>query len=84
MYNIDLILASSPLQSLGITDMGTMTRYSLFLATSEAYGSSQARGQIGAVAAGLCHSHSNARFLTPGVRPGIKPESSHIHTSWTH
>ena len=24
-----------------------------------AYGNSQARGQIGAVAAGLCHSHSN-------------------------
>ena len=26
----------------------------------EAYGGSQARGLIGAVAAGLCHSHSNA------------------------
>ena len=25
-----------------------------------AYGSSQARGQIGAAAASLCHSHSNA------------------------
>ena len=25
-----------------------------------AYGGSQARGHIGAVAAGLCHSHSNA------------------------
>jgi len=29
-------------------------------ATSAAYGSSQARGQIGATAAGLFHSHSNA------------------------
>ena len=27
----------------------------------EAYGSSQARGLIGGAAAGLCHSHSNAR-----------------------
>ena len=31
----------------------------LFRATTEAYGSSQARGQIGATAASLCHSHSN-------------------------
>ena len=33
----------------------------LFGATPEAYGGSQARGQIGATAAGLCHSHSNPR-----------------------
>ena len=32
----------------------------LFRAIPEAYGSSQARGQIGAVAAGLHHSHSNS------------------------
>ena len=32
---------------------------SLFMATLVAYGSSQARGQIGALATGLCHSHSN-------------------------
>ena len=32
-----------------------------FGATSGAYGVSQARGPIGAVAASLCHSHSNAR-----------------------
>ena len=30
-------------------------------AAPEAYGSSQARGRIGATAAGLHHSHSNAR-----------------------
>ena len=30
------------------------------MATLEAYGSSQAMGQIGATAAGLCHSHSNS------------------------
>ena len=33
-----------------------------------AYGGSQARGQIGAVAAGLRHSHSNARF-EPHLQP---------------
>ena len=32
-----------------------------FRATPMAYGGSQARGPIGAVATGLCHSHSNAR-----------------------
>ena len=31
----------------------------LFRATPAAYGESQARGQIGAIAASLCHSHSN-------------------------
>ena len=34
--------------------------YCLFRASTMAYGGSQARGQIGAVAAGLHHSHSNA------------------------
>ena len=33
----------------------------LFLAAPVAYGSSQARGQIRAAAAGLHHSHSNTR-----------------------
>ena len=53
-------------------------------------GSSQARGQIGAVAASLCHNHrntrselcttahSNARFLTHWARPEIKLVSSWI------
>ena len=31
----------------------------LFRATPTAYGGSQVRGPMGAVAAGLCHSHSN-------------------------
>ena len=63
----------------------------IFRAVPVAYGGSQARGQIGAVAAGLHHSHSNARSepsatyttthgnaisLTHWVRPGIKPASS--------
>ena len=33
--------------------------FGLFRATLAAYGGSQARGPIGAVAAGLYHSHSN-------------------------
>ena len=60
-----------------------------FRAVPKAYGSSQARGWIGAVAAGLHHSHSNvsatytaahgnARFLTHWVRPGIEPTSSWV------
>ena len=44
----------------------------LFRATPTAYGSSQARGKIGAAAANLCHSHSNARSelcLQPTLQP---------------
>ena len=66
----------------------------LFKATPAAYGSSQARGQIRATAAGLYHSHSNSGYkthlwptqhaygigqsLTHWVRPGVKPASSQI------
>ena len=50
--------------------------YCYFRATSAACEGSQDRGQIGAVAAGLCHSHSNARSLTHWVRPGIEPATS--------
>ena len=65
-----------------------------FRATPAAYGSSWVRGQIGAAAASLCHSHSNARSephlqtltqlvatpdpLTHWARPGIEPASSWI------
>ena len=45
-------------------------------ATPSAYGGSQARDVIRAVAAGLCHSHRNEGSLTHWVRPGIKPVSS--------
>ena len=41
---------------------------SLFRATSTAYGGSQARGLIGAIAAGLRHSHSNTGF-EPHLQP---------------
>ena len=40
----------------------------LFRNTPKAYGGSQARGQIGAVAASLCHSHSNSRS-----KPHLQP-----------
>ena len=40
----------------------------LFRPIPAAYGSSQARGQIGAASAGLHHSHSNARS-EPGLQP---------------
>ena len=38
--------------------------FNLFRAAPVAYGGSQSRGPIGAVAADLHHSHSNAGFLT--------------------
>ena len=65
-----------------------------FRAVPMAYGGSQARGPVGATAAGLHHSHrqhqiratsvtyttahGNARSLTHLARPGIKPASSWI------
>ena len=39
--------------------------FCLFRAVLAAYGGFQARGQIGAVAAGLHHSHSNERSESP-------------------
>ena len=47
-------------------DMGIKSIYFhlkkiLFMATPATYGNSQARGRIGAAAAGLCQSHSNTR-----------------------
>ena len=47
-----------------------------FSSAPVAYGDSQARGWIGAAAAGLHHSHSNAGSLTHWARPGIEPTSS--------
>ena len=40
----------------------------LFKAAPVAYGGSQDRGRIGAIAAGLCHSHSNE-----GLEPCLQP-----------
>ena len=65
-----------------------------YRATPSAYGSSQARGWIGAAAAGLCHSHNNTRSelhlwpvlqlvampdpLTNWMKPGIEPKFSWV------
>ena len=49
----------------------------LFRATPKAYGGSQARGTIGAVAAGLHHSHSIAGsklHLQPTPQPRAMPD----------
>ena len=48
------------------------------MATPEAYGDSQARGQIEAIAASLRHSHSNARseprlWPTPQLKATLDP-----------
>ena len=45
--------------------------YLFFRAALEAYGSSQARGQIGGVAPSLQHSHSNSRS-EPCLRPTLQ------------
>ena len=41
---------------------------SIFRVASVAYGGSQARGLIGSVANGVCHSHSNVGYV-PHPRP---------------
>ena len=52
--------------------------FAISWATPVAYGGSQARGQIRAVASGLHCSHSNVRCLTHWARLGIEPTSSWI------
>ena len=67
--------------------------FCLFSATPEAYGGSQARDQIGAVAAGLCHSHSNTRSKlclqpTPQLMVMLNPQPTewgqglNLQSSW--
>ena len=55
-----------------------------FRAPPSACGSSQTRGRIGAIAAGLHHSHSNSGSLTHWARPGIEPVSSWILIRFSH
>ena len=82
-----------PLQDLLFVDFFFFF-FCLFRAVPKAHGSSQARGWIGAVAAGLHHSHNNTRSeppsvtyttahgntcsLTPWAMPGTEPASSWI------
>ena len=49
-----------------------------FKAAPMAYGGSQARGQIGAVAVTYTTAHGNTGSLTHWARPGIEPASSWI------
>ena len=51
----------------------------LFMTASEAYGSSWARGWIGAAAATYTAASGSTRSLTYWARPGIKPVSSRQH-----
>ena len=78
-FNVTGILSLFP--STYINELFELFIYSfilLFRATHVAYGSSQDRGWIGAVAAGLHHSHSNIGSSTYWVRLGIEPTSSWI------
>ena len=62
----------------------TWLPYLLFRAASAACGGSQARGRIGATAAGLCHSYIRSKpclqpipqLTTRPVKPGIEPTNS--------
>ena len=59
-----------------------------FRVTPMAYGGSQARGPIGAVVTGLCHSHSNARFKShlwpkPQLMAMPDPNSVSKARDWT-
>ena len=64
---------ATPLISLSIS-LGSHCTPSMVIPA--AYGRSQAKSQIGAVATSLRHSHSNTGSLTHGARPGIEPTSS--------
>ena len=60
----------SPLSDMWFTDIFSCSLFFFFpfRAAHVVYGGSQARGQIGAAAAGQCHSHSNA-----GSKPHLQP-----------
>ena len=61
----DAIPGVQNIASLGSFLMVSFVCFCLFRAASAAYGSSQARGGMGTVAAGLRHSHSNAKQHDP-------------------
>ena len=50
--------------------------FCFFRSVPSAYGDCRARGPIGATAASLRHSHSNAGSLTHSAKPGIEPAIS--------
>ena len=78
---------SRPCQKLGWSGRKTEA-WSLFsffflsLATSTAYGNSWARGQIGAIAASLHHSHSNTRSRTQPAHYTAAHGNARSPTHW--
>ena len=67
--------ASPPKPKLALSLPSCLPFFLSFWATPKPYGGSQARGQTGATAASLHHSHSNAGSLSHCARPGIEPAS---------
>ena len=59
MTLVTIIVLANILAAYYETDIFLSIFFFLFRATPTVYGGSQARGRIGAAAAGLCHSHSN-------------------------
>ena len=61
---------------LNLKNPGSYLFICFFKAHPGAYGGSQARGRIGATAAGLHHSSRQCQILNPPARPGIETETS--------
>ena len=62
------VLQGATNQRVNLVFWGFFWPFCLFRAIPVAYGDSQAKGPAGAVATGLCHSHSNDGF-EPHLRP---------------
>ena len=61
VYKRLYVLCNSGFLTFGLNETVKLFFFILFMATSVAYGNFQARGRMGAAAASLHHSHSNAR-----------------------
>ena len=75
MYPLAIIYCVSSLGKMSIQVLCLFFFFLLFRAASVAYEGSQARGPIGAAAAGLHHSHSNA-----GSKPSLRPTPQFMAT----
>jgi len=62
IHSVQYTVTSSYMDCQALEMCRTKFVFFLFRAAPAAYGGSQARGGIGATAAGLLHSHSNIRF----------------------
>ena len=61
-YYVKYFIYNSPLASNSFKSCYSLNFFCLFRTAPTVYGGSQARGPIGAVAAGLHQSHSNAEY----------------------